>query len=145
VRIEASPGGQANGIIFVEPVDGRLEFHHAERRARADLRFLPQAAMQIHLTRMRFVVARPLNAFEFLEAPITHARMHRTEPADFVPNAFRSWLAPVVAQTTRQLVNDLDVAAHTGRRLDGATATLHAALAGGHGALGLAPAGRRRP
>jgi hypothetical protein len=65
----------------VEPVDRRLEFHDAEWRARADQGFLPQAAMQIHFTRMRFVVAGPLNAAHLFQATVTHAAVHGAQRA----------------------------------------------------------------
>src|SRR5205085_9370748 len=99
VGIETAPGGQTDGIVFIELVDWRFELDYAEWRARTDERRLPEAAVQIHLAGMRLVIAGPLNSTEILQAAVAHTRVHRTELTHFVPDAFRVRLAPIVAET----------------------------------------------
>src|SRR5207302_2492277 len=112
-----------------------------ERRTRTDERSLPETAVKIHLARMRLVVAGLLDTTELLQTAVAHARVHRTKLAHFVPDAFRVRLAPIMAETPSQRVKDFDVVAYSGRRRHGAPDPLHAALAGGDGAFGFAPAG----
>src|SRR5437773_10567616 len=101
VGIEAAPGGQTDGIVIVKLVDGRFELDCAEWRVRTDERSLPEAAVQIHLARMRLVVAGPLDTTELLQTAVAHTRVHRTQLAHFVPDTFRVRLTPIVAKTAR--------------------------------------------
>src|SRR2546430_659431 len=85
IRIEAAPGGQTDGIVFVKLVDGQFELDCAERRARTDERSVPEAAVQIHLARMRLVGAGPLDTTELLQTAVAHTRVHWTPLAHFRP------------------------------------------------------------
>src|SRR5579864_4877166 len=58
VRVEATACREPDRVLLVQLIHRRLEFHGAERRARPKHWSLPQAAMEKHLPRMRFVVAR---------------------------------------------------------------------------------------
>ena len=141
VRIQVPPRRQADGIFLVQLIHRRLEFDDAERGARANQRFAPQPAVQIEFARMRLIVAGPLNAAEFLKTLVTHARMHRTQRTQLVPNRLRIRFAPIAAKPLRQFVDDFHVVAHVVGQRHGGAHALHAALAARHRAFGFTPPG----
>ena len=92
----------------------------------------------------RLVVrARPLHAAEPLELLVAHARGAWATACAARSRAPRGWGCPsrcrAAAASSR---DDLDVVAGARRRVDRLADPLHAALAAGDGALGLAPGGR---
>src|ERR1700730_2268445 len=93
---------------------------------------------------MRFVIAGPLDAAELLQSAVAHPRVHRTELAHFVPDAFRIRFTPIVPETPGQIINDRDVVANSRGRGHGTADTLHAALTRSNRAFGLAPPGGGR-
>ena len=88
---------------------------------------------------MGLVGARPLEPAELIEPPVRHARVHRREPAAFIPDLLRGRPAPTAAQPLCQLADDVDVIPRARRRFKGAANPLHAAFAVGHRALGFSP------
>src|SRR2546429_3784777 len=74
------------------------------------------------------IVAGPLNAAEFLKTLVTHARMHRTQRTQLVPNRLRIRFAPIAAKPLRQFVDDFHVVAHVVGQRHGGAHALHAAL-----------------
>src|SRR5215475_9912077 len=97
--IEATAGGKPDRILLIELIDGWLEFHEMERRARPDQRIVPQPAMKEHFAGMGFVVTRPLNSAHLFKSPVAHSRMHRAGLAQFVPEFLGIGAAPIVAET----------------------------------------------
>src|SRR5215470_20290213 len=104
-----------------------------ERCTRADQRLVPQAAVQIHLSRMRFVIAWPLDSAELFEPPVAHTRVHWAQTAQFIPERFRVGFAPVVTKPPREIVNDVEIVANPLGHGHSATHALHPALARSHG------------
>src|SRR5579872_6863261 len=117
--IQAPPGGEPEGVLLIQAVYRRLDLYRGEWRARTNQRIMPQPAVQIHFTGMRFVIAGPLDAAQFLQPPVAHAAVHRAQRAQLVPYGFGVWLAPVMAKTPRQIVDDLGIVAHALRRRHG--------------------------
>src|SRR5258707_8903640 len=79
---------------------------------------------------MRFVIAGPLDSPQLFQAAVAHASVHGTELAYLVPDTFRVWCTPIMAEAASQIVNDLQIVANPRRRRHGAAYPLHAALAG---------------
>src|SRR5262249_58424006 len=96
-----------------------FKLHHVKRRARADQRIVPESSVQEHFAGMRFVVTRPLDPSELLQAPVTHASMHRTQAAAFVPNRFGFRRAPVMPKPSRQVKDNRYAVPHALRRSHG--------------------------
>src|SRR6185369_1383627 len=115
-----------------------------ERRAWTNHWARPQPAVKELLSRMLFVVARPLQALGPVEACVTHAGVHWTELTDFVPHLFRGGMAEAAVHAIGQIANDLDVVMGLGWRRKCAADALHASFAAGHASVGFAPSGGGR-
>src|SRR5215813_4695234 len=75
--IQATSCGEPQRILLIQLVHWRLKLYRSERRARSNQGIVPEPAVQKHFARMRFVVTRPLDAANLLQATIAHAAMHR--------------------------------------------------------------------
>src|SRR5262245_3323270 len=142
-RVQSPARSKADGILLIQRVHRRFEFDDAERRSRADQRPFPEPAVEKELSRMRFVVARPLEAAACFEARVAHSRMQRAQPAYFIPDIFRARVATIMSESPRQVTDDFDVIASAAGRVEGLAHALDTALAAGHCAFRFAPAGRR--
>src|SRR5262249_59842842 len=127
--IETAASGQADGVLLVKLIDSRFKFNQAERRARADQRIVPEPSVEEHFTRMRFVVAWPLNSAELLQALVAHASVHGAQAAAFIPDPLGFRLAPVMAEPSRQIKENRHVVPHALGRIHGAAHALHPPLA----------------
>ena len=74
--------------------------------------------MQEQLTRVIEVVARPLEAAEFLEPRVAHPGVDRRQATDLVPDGFGVGLAPCAAHPVGQVEDDRQVVAGALGRLD---------------------------
>ena len=100
--------------------------------------------MQVQLSGMILVIARPLQTFGRFESRIAHAGMNRTQCAHLIPNFFRIRLAPLMTHAARNLKKDGNIVAGARRRFDCLAHALHAALAVRNGSIGFAPRGACR-
>src|SRR5579872_6194708 len=83
--IQAPPGGEPEGVLLIQAVYRRLELYRGEWRARTNQRIMPQPAVQIHFTGMRFVIAGPLDAAQFLQPPVAHRSEEHTSELQSSP------------------------------------------------------------
>ncbi len=90
------------------------------------------------------VEARPRDAAQLLEPGVAHARVHRRERAQLVPDVLGARVVPVVPEPLGEAADDLDVVAGVPGRVERLAHALHPPLAVRDGALGLAPARGRR-
>ena len=82
-------------------------------------------------------IADPKTATQILDALPAHACVHRAEGAELLPRFVRGDVAPAGAEPVGELADDPDVVARAAGRIQGLAHPLHAALAVGHGAVGL--------
>src|SRR4030095_6647722 len=103
-------------------------------------RLRPQPRVQEGLAGMILVRTRPLQAAERFEPRVAHtAREVRRDHTEFVPDSFGGPLAPVVAETLRELRDDPQLVFRAGRRIDRLPDALHAALAVRDGPFAFTP------
>src|SRR3989449_11483455 len=93
---------------------------------------------------MRCDIPRPLNPAYFFRPPIAHARMHRTQLPQLVPNVFGVRFSPVVAESARQLKNNPHVIQHTVGQRHCRAHALNAPFTARHRPFRLAPSGGPR-
>ena len=65
------------------------------------------------------IITGPLQAAQLFKALVAHAGVIGAEATQFIPGAFGRRLAPVMAQSTRQVVDDGQVVARLARWIEG--------------------------
>src|SRR5204862_3779745 len=99
---------------------------------------VPKSAVQEELPWIVLVAARPLDAAELFEPGVAHARVHRREGAQLVPEILGARAAEIVSHSARELVDDRRILARLAGRVERRAGALHAPLARGHRPPGLA-------
>ena len=150
VRLEPAAGREADRVLGVERLVGRLVLDRRERRGLALERLGPEARVQERRAGALLVRARPLDAAQRLELLVAHAAVHRRERAQLVPGLLGGRLAPAEAHALGDRADDPAVVARLAGRVERLAHALHAALGVRHGALATrtrrrSRAARRRP
>ena len=144
VRLEPATRGETDRELGVGCLKRRAVMHRHERREHALDRIGPETLVQTRRASVALLGARPLDATELLEARVRHARVHRRQRAQLVPDVLAGRVVPIEAKALGQLREDPLIVHGLARRVERLAHALDAALGVRDGAVGLAPRGRAR-
>ena len=137
--VQTAAGCEPHWKLRRQLIYGRIVFHWHEGNRGTRYRPFPQTAVEIKLTGMVLVIARPLQAFECFQSRVTHAGVNGTERPNFIPDIFCDGLTPVVPHPAGKVKKDGNVVARSCRRIKRLPHPLHSSLAVGNRTFAFAP------